>query len=145
MTRRLQRTSAEMTRLSERVLHLARQSPEATPAQLGESVGASHTVVRGILRRHGVPIPETRGGHRPQGEVPRGHVAAALAERTSGRPLVVETLEEKLGRLLPSVEVVEWDPQRQEWGVWEQGRCLGRGASYREAVDQAITLHGGRR
>lgn len=82
----------------------------------------------------------TRRQHVEQ-RPPVGVVAAAKAERDSGRPLVVETVEEKLARSLPGaaahLEVDGW------WRV-RRGHVLSEASTMREAVDKAIALWGGR-
>ena len=75
---------------------------------------------------------------------PVGAVAAAIAERDTGKPLVVETLEQRLGKAIPGAEV-DFVASRNEWSVWLEGRELSTGWSEREAVDKAIALHGGGR
>lgn len=74
---------------------------------------------------------------------PVGVVAAARAERDSGRPLVVESLEAKLEKAIPGAKT-DWVAARNEWSVWRKGRQLATGSSEREAIDRAIFLFGGR-
>lgn len=80
-----------------------------------------------------------------------GLVAAARAERDSGKPLVVDSLEAKLQKAVPGAIVHD----SQEKGVdnrWEvfgpkdssSMRLLATGASKREAIDRAVFLWGGR-
>lgn len=73
---------------------------------------------------------------------PTGVVAAAIAERNTGKPLVVETLEAKLATAIPGAEVLgRWE----DWLVYDRaGRLIATGHSKREAVARAISLRGGR-
>lgn len=74
---------------------------------------------------------------------PTGVVAAAIAERSTGRPLVVETLEQKLEKAIPGATVTQ--VFRGAWCVyWRSAQLLAAGASKREAIDRAICLRGGR-
>ena len=121
-----------------RVVRLAREGGR-TPNSLALECGIGHMVVRRILREAGVSlarIDETR-------EVSRGHVAAALAEREAGKPLVVESLTQRLERLVPGAEV-DRAASRDEWSVWRDGRCIGEGHTEREAVETAVALWGRR-
>jgi hypothetical protein len=121
-----------------RVVRLAREGGR-TPNSLALECGIGHMVVRRILREAGVSlarIDETR-------EVSRGHVAAALAEREAGKPLVVESLTQRLERLVPGAEV-DRAASRDEWSVWRDGRCIGEGHTEREAVEKAVALWGRR-
>lgn len=77
-----------------------------------------------------------------QAPVPSGVVAAAIAERSSGQPLVVQTLEQ-LEAALPGAWLSE--AFGTEWQVHYGRRVVAVGASKREAVDKAIALRGGRR
>jgi hypothetical protein len=75
-----------------------------------------------------------------------GLVAAARAERDSGKPLVVESLEAKLEKAIPGA-VTKWSflrPSHECWAVWLEKRVLATGGSEREAIDRAIFLFGGR-
>ena len=72
-----------------------------------------------------------------------GLVAAARAERDSGKPLVVESLDAKLEKAIPGAKT-DWVAARNEWSVWRKGRQLATGSSEREAIDRAIFLWGGR-
>lgn len=72
---------------------------------------------------------------------PVGVVAAAIAERSTGKPLVVETLEQKLEKAIPGALVFTNGPTAE---VWRAGRLLSRRFSKREAVDTAIAVWGGR-
>ena len=76
-----------------------------------------------------------------------GLVAAARAERDSGKPLVVESLEAKLEKAIPGA-VARWSFLRPSATCWvirsEDGRDLAFGPSEREAVDRAICLRGAR-
>jgi hypothetical protein len=122
-----------------RVVRLAREGGR-TPNSLALECGIGHMVVRRILREAGISlarIDETR-------QVSRGHVAAALAERDAGKPLVVESLTQRLERAIPGAEV-DWVASRNEWSVRRDGRCIGEGYTEREAVEKAIALYGGRR
>lgn len=74
-------------------------------------------------------------------------VEQAKAERDSGRPLVVETLEEKLAKAIPGAYVVggrTCDDPRAPFAVWCSTHRLSTGCSKREAVDRAISLWGAR-
>jgi len=79
---------------------------------------------------------------------PVGVVAAARAERDSGRPLVVETLEQKLERALPGAWVarlISTDGRfTGQWSAHSNGRTLTGLHSKREAVDLAVALWGAR-
>lgn len=89
---------------------------------------------------------ENRAGR--QAPVPSGVVAAAIAERSSGQPLVVQTLEQRLEAALPGAWLVDggiWVSASERWTVSRSTRRLAAGPSAREAVDKAIALHGGRR
>lgn len=77
-----------------------------------------------------------------QAPVPSGVVAAAIAERSSGQPLV-QTLEQRLEAALPGAWLSE--AFGTEWQVHYGRRVVAVGASKREAVDKAIALRGGRR
>lgn len=72
----------------------------------------------------------------------RGPLAAARAEhqRTRG-PLVVESMSEKLARLVPGAKSAKSDAG---WSVTRDGRVLALGASEREAVDRCLFLWGQR-
>jgi hypothetical protein len=121
-----------------RVVRLAREGGR-TPNSLALECGIGHMVVRRILREAGISlarIDETR-------QVSRGHVATALAEREAGRPLVVESLTQRLERAIPGAEV-DWVASRNEWSVWRDGRRIAEGHSEREAVEKAIALWGRR-
>lgn len=77
-------------------------------------------------------------------------VAAAKAERGTGQPLTVESLDEKLERHLPGAWVVDSGAHGDErFTVHQRGRYaereVGSGASRREAIDRAIWLFGSRR
>lgn len=79
---------------------------------------------------------------------PVGAVAAAIAERSTGKPLVVETLEERLQKAIPGAYVVggrPCDSTNEPWAVWTKHARLSTAASKREAVDKAIALFGGQR
>jgi hypothetical protein len=121
-----------------RVVRLAREGGR-TPNSLALECGIGHMVVRRILREAGISL----AGGGDTREVSRGHVAAALAEREAGRPLVVESLTQRLERLVPGAEV-DWVASRNEWSVWRD-RVLATGHTEREAVEKAIALFGGRR
>lgn len=76
---------------------------------------------------------------------PTGVVAQAIAERSSGKPLVVETLEARLAAAIPTAryEYAEHcDADAHQ--VWRGSSVLATAASKREAVDKAIALWGGR-
>lgn len=80
---------------------------------------------------------------------PTGVVAAAIAERSTGKPLVVETLDARLTAAIPGAVVVETTSTRvvARFAVWVDGARSGRivtGHTAREAVDKAIALWGGR-
>ena len=76
---------------------------------------------------------------------PVGVVAAAIAERESGKPLVVETLERRLERFVPGAVLLEATQQRvtARFAVWRAHACV-TGSTAREAVDKAIALWGAR-
>lgn len=73
-------------------------------------------------------------------------VAQAKAERGTGKPLAVESLEQRLARCLPGAICFRED---REWVVCRLSALhrydLARAASEREAIDRAISLHGGGR
>jgi len=127
-----------------RVVRLAREGGR-TPNSLALECGIGHMVVRRILREAGISlarIDETR-------QVSPGHVAAALAEREAGRPLVVESLTQRLERAVPGAYVRNDGPAFGGlWIVWRKvGRGvskLGEGYTEREAVEKAIALWGRR-
>ncbi len=76
-----------------------------------------------------------------------GLVAAARAERDSGKPLVVESLEAKLEKAIPGARVVggrPCDDPSKPWAVWDSRRRLSVAHSKRDAVDKAIALWGAR-
>ncbi|MBP7685302.1 MAG: hypothetical protein KBB95_25520, partial [Deltaproteobacteria bacterium] len=75
-----------------------------------------------------------------------GLVAAARAERDSGKPLVVESLEAKLEKAIPGAYFSR-SPRGEPmpWAVEHGAKKLACGHTAREAVDKAIALHGGRR
>lgn len=68
---------------------------------------------------------------------------AARAERSAGPTLVVETLEQRLVRLLPGAWLSEALTGSERWKVHREGRSVS-GPSKREAVDRAIALWAGR-
>ena len=73
-------------------------------------------------------------------------IAAARAERGTGKPLAVESLEQRLARCLPGAICFRED---REWVVCRLSALarhdLARRPSEREAIDVAISLHGGGR
>ncbi len=69
-------------------------------------------------------------------------VEQAKAER-SGRPLVVETLEQRLQRELPGARLVR-NPSDDGAIVWRGLQILAAGHTAREAIDRAIALWGAR-
>jgi hypothetical protein len=75
---------------------------------------------------------------------PVGVVAAARAERDSGRPLVVETLEEKLEAAIPGARLCEVPSRPAPWRVYRESSFLADGHTAREAIDRAIALRGAR-
>lgn len=76
---------------------------------------------------------------------PVGVVAAAIAERSTGKPLVVETLEQKLERLVPGALLQRFTWPRLTWAVVRPGVVARtEGNTPREAVARAIALWGGR-
>jgi hypothetical protein len=77
-------------------------------------------------------------------EVSRGHVAAAVAERAEGKPLVVEPLPERLARLVPGARLENDPGHSTPWVVWRGLSILAAAHSAREAVDKAVMLYGGR-
>lgn len=99
-----------------------------------------------LTRRQKAGAWATARRARQAREVSRGHVAAALAERTTGKPLVVETLEQRLARLLPGAGLHEVKAYAAEdrWEVRVERQVLATGASAREAVDRAVFLWGER-
>lgn len=125
-----------------RVVRLAREGGR-TPNSLALECGIGHMVVRRILREAGISlarIDETR-------QVSRGHVAAALAERSAGRPLVVESLTQRLERLLPGARLEDGGSHmagEDRHQVWRGERVLATGSTAHEAVDRAVFLWGRR-
>lgn len=76
---------------------------------------------------------------------PVGVVAAAIAERSSGKPLVVETLEARLEREVPGAIIVhDGHSALASWVVTRRCVTLAKAHSKREAVDIAVSLWGGR-
>ena len=76
-------------------------------------------------------------------------IAAAKAERGTGKPLAVESLEEKLERHLPGAWVVDTGARTDErFEVHQRGayteRVVGVGPSRREAIERACWLWGSR-
>ena len=73
-------------------------------------------------------------------------VAQAKAERGTGKPLAVESLEEKLGRLVPGAYLIDTGVVGSvvRYEVRQAGqfttRVIANGASAREAADRAIFL-----
>ena len=68
-------------------------------------------------------------------------VEQAKAERDSGRPLVVESLDEKLTRCLPGAQL---RPLLIDWVVRVDARRSVKAHTAREAVDLAIAMWGAR-
>jgi hypothetical protein len=127
-----------------RVERLAREGGR-TPNSLALECGIGHMVVRRILREAGISLA---GGGEGR-EVSRGHVAAALAEREAGQPLVTESLTQRLERLVPGAYVRNDGPAFGDvWVVWRKsGRGVSKlatGHTEREAVEKAIALWGRR-
>lgn len=91
---------------------------------------------------------QAQAGHRraereaEKAAVPRGVVERAKAELTTGKPLVVETLEQRLEKAIPGA-TLRW--QLKTWAVWGRGARLSTAESKREAIDKAIALFGGQR
>jgi len=76
---------------------------------------------------------------------PVGVVAAARAERASGKPLVVESLEQRLARELPGSHLYKLKGFSESWWcVSKDARVLSQAASKREAIDKAVSLWGAR-
>ena len=76
---------------------------------------------------------------------PTGVVAAAIAERSSGKPLVVETLEDRLEREVPGAIIVhDGHSALASWVVTRRCVTLAKAHSKREAVDIAVSLWSGR-
>ncbi len=77
--------------------------------------------------------------------VPQGAVERAKAEVRSGKPLVVESLEQRLERLVPGARI-EVAPHCgvDSCQVWRGESVLATGASKREAIDRAVFLWGQR-
>ena len=78
---------------------------------------------------------------------PTGVVAQAIAERSSGKPLVVETLEQKLEKAIPGAFIEDAGPRARSlsrWRVCRDALLIESGPSRREAVDKAIALWGSR-
>ena len=88
-------------------------------------------------------IREAKQAERVQLAKTTALVEQAKAERDSGRPLVVETLEEKLARTLPGARLVR-NPSDDGAVVWRGLQILAAGSTVREAVDRAIALWGSR-
>ena len=76
---------------------------------------------------------------------PTGVVAAAIAERSTGRPLVVESLEQRLEKAIPGAHFSR-SPRGEPmpWAVERGVTRLACGHTAREAVDKAIALWGAR-
>lgn len=76
---------------------------------------------------------------------PVGVVAAAIAERNTGKPLVVETLEERLRREVPGAELLRFTWPHVSFAVVRPGvAARTEGYTAREAVARAVALWGGR-
>lgn len=106
---------------------------------------ARAAVLRAKRAAHSTALDDA--AHHMTPSKPVGVVAAAIAERSTGRPLVVETLEERLEKAIPGA-VARWSFLRPSATCWvirsEDGRDLAFGPSEREAVDRAICLRGAR-
>lgn len=100
-----------------------------------------------LTRRQKAGAWATARRARQAREVSRGHVEAALAEaRAPAKPLVVETLEAKLARLVPGATLHDSRREGAEdrWYAMRGRGLLATGASAREAVDRAVFLWGER-
>lgn len=79
-------------------------------------------------------------------DAPTPALDEARAEFGSARPsLVVETLQQRLERLVPGAVLMRATQQRvvAQWAVWRASAVV-TGSSEREAVDKAVALWGAR-
>lgn len=80
---------------------------------------------------------------------PVGAVEAAILERARPGALVVESLEQRLERLLPGTICQSSPSPRcsplERWRVYRGPSILARGPTPREAVDKAVMLFGSAR
>ncbi len=74
--------------------------------------------------------------------VSRGHVDAAIAEHGTGKPLVTESLTQRLERLVPGASAGRNLAGSGLWVVARAGAVLATGHTLREAVDKAVSLYG---
>ncbi len=89
-------------------------------------------------------IREAKQAEREQLAKTTTLVEQAKAERSSGRPLVVETLEERLKKAIPGARLCEVPSKPASWRVYRESSFLADGHSQREAIDRAIALWGAR-
>lgn len=124
-------------RLRARVLHVARENPTLAPTAIARLAGCSHVTARRLMTQAGV--------QRVDASVPRGHLDEAMRERTAPtKPLVVESLPDRLRRLVPGARLENDPSSSTPWAVWRGLSILAAGHSAREAVDRAVMLYGGR-
>lgn len=111
-----------------------RSSAEAIAAARAERA-------RAVSALGGEAVRRQHAEQRP----PVGVVAAAIAERSTGKPLVVETLEARLEREVPGAIIVhDGHSALASWVVTRRCVTLAKAHSKREAVDIAVSLWGGR-
>jgi len=105
---------------------------------------ARAAVLRAKRAAHSTALDDA--AHHMTPSKPVGVVAAAIAERSTGRPLVVETLEQRLEKAIPGAYFSR-SPRGEPmpWAVEHGAKKLACGHTAREAVDKAIALFGGRR
>ena len=105
---------------------------------------ARAAVLRAKRATHSTALDDA--AHHVTPSNPVGVVAQAIAERSTGRPLVVETLEQRLEKAIPGARH-KYAPRCGSCShqIWRDDFVLAAAASKREAVDKAIALHGGRR
>lgn len=61
--------------------------------------------------------------------------------------LIVETIEQRVERLLPRATSFEsrTAPPAERWKIMRDGKTLGVGSTFREAADRALFLFGAQR
>ena len=97
--------------------------------------------IRDLSTSRAQRIREAKAAEREQLARTTTLVEQAKAERSTGRPLVVETLEQRLARCLPGAKLVVG---KMGAVVWRGQSIAASGSTVREAVDRAIALRGAR-